>query len=38
VASGTVPALMAQAGETDFEEAFVRLAFGNPAAAQGDGS
>ena len=27
VAEGTVPALLAQAGERDFEEAFVRLAF-----------
>jgi sodium transport system ATP-binding protein len=35
VASGTVPALMAQAGEADFEEAFVRLAFDQPAPPQG---
>ena len=28
VASGTVPELLAQTGQTDFEEAFVRLAFG----------
>jgi sodium transport system ATP-binding protein len=28
VASGTVPALLAQTGEQDFEEAFVKLAFG----------
>jgi sodium transport system ATP-binding protein len=27
VASGTVPELLAQAGERDFEEAFVKLAF-----------
>jgi sodium transport system ATP-binding protein len=28
VASGTVPQLLARTGETDFEEAFVKLAFG----------
>lgn len=31
VATGTVPALLAQTGVDDFEEAFVRLAFGNDA-------
>jgi sodium transport system ATP-binding protein len=35
VASGTVPALMAQAGQADFEEAFVRLAFGGQAVREG---
>jgi sodium transport system ATP-binding protein len=29
VASGTVPELLERTGETDFEEAFVKLAFGN---------
>jgi hypothetical protein len=29
VASGTVPALLAQADQSDFEEAFVQLAFGS---------
>jgi sodium transport system ATP-binding protein len=33
VASGTVPELLERTGETDFEEAFVKLAFG-PALAQ----
>ena len=28
VARGTVPELLAQTGQTDFEEAFVTLAFG----------
>jgi sodium transport system ATP-binding protein len=31
VATGTVAALSLQAGHTDFEEAFVRLAFGAAA-------
>jgi len=35
VASGTVPALMAMAGQNDFEEAFVQLAFGRPAPILG---
>jgi sodium transport system ATP-binding protein len=35
VASGTVPELMGMAGEADFEEAFVRLAFGSPAPQEG---
>jgi sodium transport system ATP-binding protein len=36
VAQGTVQALLAQSGETDFEEAIVKLAFGaKGAAAQG---
>jgi sodium transport system ATP-binding protein len=34
VASGTVPALLAQTGQTDFEAAFVQLAFGGAARAQ----
>ncbi|MFZ4650042.1 MAG: ATP-binding cassette domain-containing protein [Rubrivivax sp.] len=44
VARGTVPELCAQAGEGDFEEAFVRLAFGEEAGldparqAQDEGS
>ncbi|MEK8046770.1 ATP-binding cassette domain-containing protein [Ideonella margarita] len=33
VASGTVPGLLAQTGQTDFEEAFVSLAFGAGAAS-----
>jgi sodium transport system ATP-binding protein len=32
VASGTVPELLERTGETDFEEAFVKLAFGGSAA------
>jgi sodium transport system ATP-binding protein len=32
VASGTVPELLAQTGERDFEEAFVKLAFHGPEA------
>ena len=32
VASGTVPELLERTGETDFEEAFVKLAFGAEAA------
>jgi len=32
VATGTVPALLAQTGQTDFEACFVQLAFGTPAA------
>jgi sodium transport system ATP-binding protein len=32
VASGTVPELLERTGETDFEEAFVKLAFGDSAA------
>ena len=35
VASGTVAELLAQTGQTDFEEAFVRLAFG-PADVRAD--
>jgi len=35
VATGTVPALLAQTGVDDFEEAFVRLAFGAEAADTG---
>jgi len=31
VAAGTVPALLAQTGERDFEEAFVKLAFAGAA-------
>lgn len=34
VAQGTVPELLAQAGERDFEEAFVQLAYGQAAGAQ----
>lgn len=37
VASGNVAELSARAGETDFEETFVRLAFG-PAAGSAEGS
>ena len=33
VADGTVPALLAQTGQTDFEACFVQLAFGVPAGA-----
>ncbi len=33
VAQGSVPELLAQTGETDFEEAFVALAYGKPAVA-----
>ena len=33
VAEGSVQALCERAGEYDFEEAFVKLAFGNPASA-----
>jgi sodium transport system ATP-binding protein len=33
VAEGTVPALLAQSGESDFEEAFVKLAFAAPASS-----
>ena len=32
VADGTVPALLAQTGQTDFEACFVQLAFGPGAA------
>ena len=32
VASGTVEELLARTGQSDFEEAFVRLAFAPPAA------
>ena len=35
VAQGTVSGLCAQAGQDDFEEAFVRLAFGADAAREG---
>jgi len=35
VASGSVDELLAQAGERDFEEAFVRLAFADELAGQG---
>jgi sodium transport system ATP-binding protein len=35
VASGTVDELLAQTGETDFEEAFVKLAFAEEQAQQG---
>jgi sodium transport system ATP-binding protein len=40
VASGTAAALSARVGETDFEETFVRLAFGagQRHAADGDAS
>ena len=34
VATGTVDELLAQTGETDFEEAFVRLAFAEEQAQQ----
>jgi sodium transport system ATP-binding protein len=34
VASGTVAQLLAQAGESDFEEAFVKLAFSSPRPSQ----
>jgi sodium transport system ATP-binding protein len=34
VASGTIPALLAQTGERDFEEAFVKLAFVEEQARQ----
>jgi sodium transport system ATP-binding protein len=37
VASGSVAALLAQTGETDFEAAFVRLAYGRPGAEPGMG-
>lgn len=33
VAQGTVPQLRANAGARDFEEAFVRLAYGDEVAA-----
>jgi sodium transport system ATP-binding protein len=35
VASGTVPELLARTGETDFEEAFVKLAYGGDRARHG---
>ena len=35
VADGTVPELLAQAGETDFEEAFVKLAFADATVEGG---
>jgi sodium transport system ATP-binding protein len=34
VAAGTVAELLAQTGESDFEEAFVKLAFAGEAAAR----
>jgi sodium transport system ATP-binding protein len=34
VASGTVPALLAQTSQNDFEEAFVDLAFNAPAEVE----
>ena len=37
VACGTVPELLAQTGQTDFEEAFVRLAFGPSSTPIGSG-
>ncbi len=36
VASGTVDELLARTGERDFEEAFVKLAFGEPSTQGGD--
>jgi len=36
VARGTVPSLLAQTGQRDFEEAFVTLAFGAPCATGGE--
>jgi sodium transport system ATP-binding protein len=36
VASGTVPSLLAQTRQRDFEEAFVALAFGGKAAPNGE--
>ena len=38
VASGTVDELLAQTGQSDFEEAFVRLAFETPARHQAQGA
>jgi sodium transport system ATP-binding protein len=38
VAEGTVGELLAQTGERDFEEAFVRLAYGASAAATNEGA
>jgi len=38
VAGGSVAALRAQAGEADFESAFVRLAYGGATAAEGEGA
>jgi sodium transport system ATP-binding protein len=37
VASGSVAGLLAQTGETDFEAAFVRLAYGGAGAEPGVG-